>query len=325
MLFLIDIIFNVFTTFIPLLLSMKALDTTIEFHLASYQFLLNYWLYYALLQYIQHQFVHRTAISYVVSCIKLWLFYGHNNNLCSLNHFFVSRGFRNYSNFKSYEDRMINPFFNRIIPSFKSLSVVLNKLGSKYLKPIDYQSEETSIDYYLARFFELLNNVLVALNGHKYEQKVKSPTHSPRHKRSSSKLSDEIKMKKVRSRSSSITSNKSNRSRVPTPGIGERLLRQSSPVPYPMGEYLDMAASVAEVPSKRKSSLGRRTKSNGDYELDASIRKFRQQQFEQQVYYNEQQQPYVKVDGMKVDPNSLKVVHEYLNGDKLPELGQFQS
>ncbi|RLV92685.1 hypothetical protein JA1_002990 [Spathaspora sp. JA1] len=324
MVFLIDIILNVLTTIIPSILSIKALDTTIEYHFATYQFLLNYWLYYIILQYVQYQFISsNNLISISFSLIKIWMFYGDNNNLCLINNFFVSRGFHDYSRLKSYETRIINPTISRINPGFNSLSVVLNKLGKKYLNPIDYQSETPNIiDFFIFRIIQLLNYIL----GLKH--KAPPPNHqkntpSPRHKRSfSNRVIDE--RQKTPSRSSSIKSNRSrgatpqNRSRVATPPPEEKPQTQS-PVPYPMGEYLEMPRSISDSVSKKAYALGRRTKSNGDYELDASIRKFRQQQLEQQVNY----QPYEKLDGMKVDSNSLRAVQEYLNGDNLPEVAHF--
>ncbi|RCK63740.1 hypothetical protein Cantr_10356 [Candida viswanathii] len=135
---LLDLILNIFTFLVPLILTIKILDSSITFKYSCYQFLLNYWLYFVVFQYLQYTFFANNLVySFASKATKFWLFYGRANNLRLLNDFVLVR-FVNMDMVQLFEVRYINPFMNKLNPGFREINYQIYLSGKLYLRPIDY-------------------------------------------------------------------------------------------------------------------------------------------------------------------------------------------
>ena len=147
---LLDYLFTTVTFICPGILTIKALDKSVQFNYSSYQFLLNYWLYFIILQYIQQLFTYNSItlsiINYSIFAIKCWLFYGKNNNLKLINKILIDKSITS-RNLNTIETKFINPLLNRINPEFVELNFQVYQLGTTYLKPVPTSQEVNIVNF----------------------------------------------------------------------------------------------------------------------------------------------------------------------------------
>lgn len=160
---LLNYLFTIVTFICPGILTIKALDKSVQFNYSSYQFLLNYWLYFILLQYIQQLLTYNTVntlsiINYSIFAIKFWLFYGKNNNLKLINKILIDKSITN-QNLHSIETKFINPLLNRINPEFVELNFQVYQLGTTYLKPIP-TGQEVNIVNFTRGIFQTITTIV---------------------------------------------------------------------------------------------------------------------------------------------------------------------
>ncbi|KAK6460626.1 hypothetical protein DFJ63DRAFT_337383 [Scheffersomyces coipomensis] len=263
---MIPIIWSIFcscsTTVIPLALTIKSLDSSlVNIQIQSYQFLLNYWIYYIILQYIQYQFLNHDLIfvSVVFSLIKLWLFYGKSSNLQLLNRFILNKIWGSNNNelnltttgngLINIELRVIDPLLKKYIytsHSYQQITILhhyLNQLGRKYNNPSspsvgspdsNNQFEEVSF-IYLDKFIQIIRFFMVQFLNYTSDTKVPLQLQP---QRSLSPFANKNKtMKKIRKSNSANSLN------------GIRSI--STPPPYPTQE--NELISLLSVESKSRS------------------------------------------------------------------------
>lgn len=102
MLYLITLGCTFFTFVFPLAISLKSL--TVEGNSKSYKYLINYWIYYVILQWIEKACIRSEEMAFsaplLLDFMRMWLFYGKNNNLQVLNNAFTGYMFHNSSGAK---------------------------------------------------------------------------------------------------------------------------------------------------------------------------------------------------------------------------------
>lgn len=149
---LLDFSLNILTFFIPLLLTIRILDSTISFKYPCYQFLLNYWVYFILIQYLQYNWFNDNLLfNYFTKAFKFWLFFGKSNNLRLINNLFFTR-FIKWNKVQNFEVNYINPLMNKINPNFKEINYQIYQSGKIYLLPINFNNQQ-----YLNKF---INNFI---------------------------------------------------------------------------------------------------------------------------------------------------------------------
>ncbi|KAI5969918.1 hypothetical protein CANMA_000958 [Candida margitis] len=140
---ILDLVFNTLNALIPALYTIKALDQQIEFQPSSYQFLLNYWLYYISLNFIASTFFNDWGLVHLLAnLIKCWLFYSSEqsqNNVALVNHVL----FKNYSHRMRQGEMMFSHILARVVPNLGDVNYQVHTFGIKYVQPIP---EDVSID-----------------------------------------------------------------------------------------------------------------------------------------------------------------------------------
>lgn len=131
-----NFIFDIFTCYVPLILTLKTLNRKIMFERTCYQFIINYWLYFFILQYVEDIVPVNIVVSYSSNIFKLWLFYGSSNNL-RLSNDVLMVPYINFDAIKRIEVEFINPMINYIYPKFKEFDYQLYLCGKTYSKPLD--------------------------------------------------------------------------------------------------------------------------------------------------------------------------------------------
>lgn len=226
---LLDYLFTTVTFICPGILTIKALDKSVQFNYSSYQFLLNYWLYFIILQYIQQLFTYNSItlsiINYSIFAIKCWLFYGKNNNLKLINKILIDKSITS-RNLNTIETKFINPLLNRINPEFVELNFQVYQLGTTYLKPVP-TSQEVNIVNFIRGIFDGITAIVAAFSdavvtvgtgnggvsgGSATKRRVKgssSSTATTNNSKSSPSSSSSIlrKLRKLRQSSSNQTAN----------------------------------------------------------------------------------------------------------------------
>ncbi|KAK6456762.1 uncharacterized protein RJT20DRAFT_34244 [Scheffersomyces xylosifermentans] len=210
---LLSVLASALTTIVPLSLTVKCLDPAIANQIphTSYQILLNYWLYYITLQFINLNFVtsHGQLFFDVVSnATKLWLLYGHYNNLAVLNALVLDR-----ISLNNLEEKYIEPFLSKYITSTRldvprnrrisQLHCLLIKFGNKYANEDD--GGQTLV--YVDRIISSIKMVIAPL--FQPTQRVTSPPPTKRlGRRSNQRLRSNSNSKSIRKvpSSQSITS-----------------------------------------------------------------------------------------------------------------------
>ncbi|KAG7661153.1 uncharacterized protein J8A68_005326 [[Candida] subhashii] len=250
MFILIDIASSILTTIIPFLLTIKSLDSSIQLSSDTYRCLLNYWLYYVILQFIQYNLLTNVISTLICSAVKVWLFYSNDNTIGLLNNVIITRIFLDIENFKSYEEKYLLPIFRSI--RLNSLTQQLDQLGSIYAKPANYQLRyegnliATILEYSLnlvSMFTSIVNNVILAPPRKQQSQEINSQ-----------KIRSKTKTSKPRRRGASFSRSVSS---------------QEESVPYPIDDQFQ-PRSVSDPEMKRRAL------SSGEYDLDSSIWTFRQ-------------------------------------------------
>ncbi|KAK6200065.1 uncharacterized protein RJT21DRAFT_5183 [Scheffersomyces amazonensis] len=293
---------NTFTTVIPLALTIKSLSlseastsysstsspnnspnassslssspssssTSTIIIIRSKQFLLNYWLFYIIIQYIQYQLVQdQFLVALVLTGLKVWLFYGKDSNLQIINGWILSKIFaaEPASNISgadrlvNFELRIIDPLLRKYITlpaNYNKHGTVLQyylmQLGRKYSraensKPqynqhqnhtnhssrnenaYNYNEFESSISFYAGRALWLIRYFMMQLIN--YTGESKPPTNSSPQIYSSASLSPTTTIKKRGHRlsnSNSINNLNSHLTSVPNS-------RKASRTPSPSGLY----------------------------------------------------------------------------------------
>lgn len=135
-----SLIFTTINALIPGLYTIKALDQQIEFQPSSYQFLLNYWLYYILLNLIASTLFNDWGLVHLgANLIKCWLFYSGENNIVLVNHVLL----RKFCQRIRQGEVMILHVLSRVVPQFGDLNYQVHNFGVKYAQPVE---EDVSID-----------------------------------------------------------------------------------------------------------------------------------------------------------------------------------
>lgn len=129
-------IFDIFTYYVPLILTLKTLNRKIVFERTCYQFIINYWLYFFVLQYVEDIVPINPLVFYSSNIFKLWLFYGSSNNLRLSNDVLMVR-YINFDAIKRIEVEFINPMINYVYPKFKEFDYQVYLCGKTYSKPLD--------------------------------------------------------------------------------------------------------------------------------------------------------------------------------------------
>ncbi|KAI5964734.1 uncharacterized protein KGF55_001804 [Candida pseudojiufengensis] len=198
---LLDLIFNILTTFIPLIYTIKSLDKSIEFNKYSYQFLLNYWIYYISLDYFSYLvFNNLGIINFLIQLAKIWLFYGNTSykdiefsNITIINHILFGKFYKNFEKFENYFNSVLNKIslnFN-INNKFGDLNYQLNQFGINYSIPIDsnysinYELVVSQILNFIKPILKLLSSLLNSnttpnsnSNSKKLNKKIRKQTSS---------------------------------------------------------------------------------------------------------------------------------------------------
>lgn len=173
---LLEFILNIFTFFTPLILTIKILDQSITFKYSCYQFVINYWLYYIVLQYLQYNiFMDNLLFLYVSKFIKFWLFYGKSNNLKLSNHFLLLR-FLNLNLVQLFEVNYLNPLINKINPGFKEINYQIYLSGKIYLLPINYNQPLFRFLNNFIAMFQLPTNPLISSKSKSKSRQTSSST-----------------------------------------------------------------------------------------------------------------------------------------------------
>ncbi|CAK9435541.1 uncharacterized protein LODBEIA_P02680 [Lodderomyces beijingensis] len=286
MLNLLDLVFNTLTTLIPLLHTVKALDSSIEFHYHSYQFLLNYWLYFITINYITQQ---NGVFNLLGHAIKLWLFYGTaNNNLCILNDVLFKASERNWRKF----EKTANVLVGKFAPRFGDFNLRVHNLGVSYCKPVESRYE-VKLDVILLQIVQIINfwlpmDVKQTSGSHQDHATSKQPPQQQQQQQQQQRYKKLKKLKKQSSfaslaaavradpatkfRSTSNTSsgcNSLNNSPPLSPIDAAKFHSFTSSPPAYTSDLSPMANGAAAVYSKRRAFSG------GDASLNASIGKFR--------------------------------------------------
>ncbi|KAI5951768.1 hypothetical protein KGF54_004843 [Candida jiufengensis] len=316
---LLNLLFGLLTSLIPIIYTIKSLDKSLEFNKYSYQFLLNYWLYYIILDYITYTFFNNLGIiNFGNHLIKIWLFFGSTkyesieiNNIVLINHILFKKFYKNYHNFENYFNFTINkisPKFNKI----GDLNYRLNQFGINYSQSIDsnYSINFELILLQIINFIKLINNFF----GNDKIHSIDSPNSNSYSKKLKKirKQSSFTSFTSVGSRSnSSSKSTNSNSSDILLPPAQQHQQQQKSQYqspksifstnsPQPNNDEINLMTipkyrisstpppiadinnnipypAISTIPNS-KGFIKRRSKSNGDYDLDSSILKFRQHQ-----------------------------------------------
>ncbi|ABN67341.2 predicted protein [Scheffersomyces stipitis CBS 6054] len=144
-----SILCSLLTTVVPFVLTIKCFDPVIASQIpyTSYQFLLNYWIYFVILQFVNINFVTTHGQFYfdiISQTLKLWFLYGSSNNLALFNRFIVTRvtSSRDFNGLYHLEANYINPLLSKYVTSqirtdsrgkrMGQLQYYLIRLGQKY-------------------------------------------------------------------------------------------------------------------------------------------------------------------------------------------------
>ncbi|ODV77522.1 uncharacterized protein CANTADRAFT_23639 [Suhomyces tanzawaensis NRRL Y-17324] len=113
---------SLLTFFVPMALTIKALDksTTSTTPPQSYQFLLNYWAYYAVVAHLTHTYMDRSdSVLLAATAFRLWLFYGQANNLKTTNSMLLQRVFAT-KDLLAFEHNWVDPVLRHYVVSASS-------------------------------------------------------------------------------------------------------------------------------------------------------------------------------------------------------------
>ncbi|KAG5417464.1 hypothetical protein I9W82_005098 [Candida metapsilosis] len=139
---ILGLLFATANALIPGLYTLKALDQQIEFRPSSYQYLLNYWLYYILLDVLVSIVFNDWALIHLgANLIKCWLFYGGGkmNNIVLANAVVM----KNCGSWAKWGEMMISQVISRMAPRFGDLNHQVHNMGMNYEQPLD---GEVSVD-----------------------------------------------------------------------------------------------------------------------------------------------------------------------------------
>ena len=327
---ILGVIFTTLNALIPGLYTIKALDQRIEFRPSSYQVLLNYWVYYILLNFIASTFFNDLGLVHLCGhIIKCWLFYGgkNNSNIALVNHVL----------FKCYEQRvkqgevMILHVLSRVAPQFSDLNHLVHNFGLKYEEPLqdDVSIDGEAIMEQVWNVLGICQSVIVAAaashsssegvgnyNGGTPPKKLRKLRNVKSFTSLTSRLNSHSNLQNIKQeRQSSLGylnkffTSSSQRPISPGVEIVQSMHRNvSSPAAPTVGHH--SSGGNGAIKSKR------RTKSGSEYDLGVPFVRLSQQQVqnhrddEQQYLYQQQQQQ------LRLNTNSTRERNQIIIGSK---------